>query len=62
MSCSCGLNTPPSPSEEKSYAPIKNAFQKIGPSFSKKITTFEKILIISILIIIYLLFKKTYSC
>ena len=47
MSCSCGLNTPPSPSEEKSYAPIKNAFQ---------------ILIIAILIIIYLLFKKTYSC
>ena len=62
MSCSCGLNTPPSPSEEKNYAPIENAFQTMGSSFSKKMTTFEKILIIAMLIINYLLFKKTYSC
>ena len=58
MSCPCGAPLPQK-SESTEYASIDEAFKK--NSSRKNLTTFEKVLVLTIIIILFLLYKGTKS-
>ena len=58
MSCQCGAPPLPQKSESKEYASLDEAFKKHS-SPRKNLTTFEKILVLAIIIILFLLYKGT---
>ena len=58
MSCPCGAPLPQK-SESTEYASIDEAFKK--NSSRKNLTTFEKVLVLAIIIILFLLYKGTKS-
>ena len=58
MSCPCGAPLPQK-SETTEYASLDEAFKK--HSSRKNLTTFEKVLVLAIIIILFLLYKGTKS-
>jgi len=58
MSCQCGAPLPQK-SESTEYASLDEAFKKNGSR--KNLTTFEKVLVLAIIIILFLLYKGTKS-
>lgn len=57
MSCQCGAPPLPQNSGKNEYASLDEAFKE--KSSRKNLTTFEKILILVIIIILFLLYKGT---
>ena len=56
MSCQCGAPIPQPKEEDANYAPLELAFK--NPHKDGNFTKFEKLLIISIIIIFYFLYRE----
>ena len=56
MSCQCGAPVPQPKEEDTNYAPLEMAFKE--PNKNGSFTKFEKLLILSIIIIFYFLYRE----